>query len=315
METQIGRGHHPPSTLTPRLPTVNPLDRGRLLLIATLLVLSVIGWAVTDNRMSGMDAGPGTDPGTLGFYLTAWVVMMAAMMFPSIAPMVLTYRRIESRRREAGKGRPGATSLFVAGYLISWTAFGVAAYALIELFRSLSIDALSWNSGGRYIAGGVVFAAAIYQLTPSKDACLTRCRSPIDFVLGHWRGGYGGALRMGVEHGAWCVGCCWALMAALFALGVMSVGWMVFVAALIAIEKLFPWKGVANRSIAGLLAALGLAVAFVPGQVPGLTLPDSPEARGAMMQMDGGSMDKSSPMKKRGPMDKRDSMRQSRSMK
>jgi predicted metal-binding membrane protein len=299
MESQIGRGHQSPPALTPRLPAISPLERGHLLLIATLLVLSVIGWLVTDSRMDGMDAGPGTDPGALGFYVTAWVVMMAAMMFPSIAPMVLTYRRIQSRRLEAGKGRPGATSLFVAGYLISWTAFGLAAYGLFELFRSQSIDGLSWNSGGRYIAGGVVFAAAIYQLTPAKDACLTRCRSPIDFVLGHWRGGYGGALRMGVEHGAWCVGCCWALMAALFALGVMSVGWMVFVAALIAIEKLFPLKAIANRSIAGLLAVLGLAVAFFPGQVPGLTLPDSPEARGAMMQMDGGSMEK------RGSMDNR----------
>jgi predicted metal-binding membrane protein len=263
-----------------------------------LVALSVIGWVVTGERMGGMDAGPGTDPGSLGFYVTAWVVMMAAMMFPSIAPMVHMYRRINDRRREAGRTQLGATSLFVAGYLVSWTAFGLAAYGLIELFRSLSIDALSWNSGGRYVAGGIILIASIYQLTPAKDACLMRCRSPLTFVHGNWRNGYGGALRMGVEHGAWCVGCCWALMAALFALGVMSVGWMVFVAALIAIEKLLPWKAVANQSIAALLVALGLAVAFVPGQVPGLTLPDSPEARGAMTQMDGGAMDKDRPMEK-----------------
>jgi predicted metal-binding membrane protein len=288
METPVAHGHRPSPTL-PRLPTLSPLERGRLALIATLLVLSVVGWAITDDRMAGMDAGPGTDPGSLGFYVSAWVVMMAAMMFPSIAPMVLTYRLIHNRQRELGKARPGATALFVGGYLISWTAFGLAAYGLLELIRSLSIDALSWNEGGRYLAGGVILAAAIYQLTPAKDACLTRCRSPLDFVLGHWHRGYGGALRMGIEHGAWCVGCCWALMAALFALGVMSVGWMVFVAALIAIEKLLPWKAVANRGIAGLLVAIGIAVALVPGQVPGLTLPDSPEAR--MMQMDGGSME------------------------
>jgi len=263
-----------------------------------LVALSVIGWVVTGERMGGMDAGPGTDPGSLGFYVTAWVVMMAAMMFPSIAPMVHMYRRINDRRREAGRTRIGATSLFVAGYLVAWTAFGLAAYGLIELFRSLSIDALSWNSGGRYVAGVIILIASIYQLTPAKDACLRRCRSPLAFVHGNWRSGYTGALRMGVEHGAWCVGCCWALMAALFALGVMSVGWMVFVAALIAIEKLLPWKAVANQSIAALLVALGLAVAFVPGQVPGLTLPDSPEARGAMTQMDGGAMDKDRPMEK-----------------
>jgi predicted metal-binding membrane protein len=312
METQIGPGHHS-STLRPPLPSIGPLERGHLALIATLLVLSIIGWVITDDRMGGMDAGPGTDPGAFGFYVTAWVVMMAAMMFPSIAPMVLTYRRIHTRRREAGRARPAATSLFVSGYLISWTAFGLAAYGLIQLFRSLSIDVLSWNDGGRYVAGGVILAAAIYQLTPAKDACLTRCRSPLDFVLGYWRSGYGGALRMGIEHGAWCVGCCWALMAALFALGVMSVGWMVFVAALIATEKLLPWKAIANRGIAALLLTLGLAVAFVPGQVPGLTLPDSPEARDAMMQMDGGSMkdggsmDQSGSMKDGGSMEKKES--------
>jgi hypothetical protein len=111
-------------------------------------------------------------------------------------------------------------------------------------------------------------------------------------VLQTWKPGRLGALRTGIEHGGWCVGCCWALMAALFALGVMSVGWMAFIAALIATEKLLPWKAVANRSIAVLLLALGLAVAFAPGEVPGLTLPDSPEAMRAMeaMGMEEGGM-------------------------
>jgi predicted metal-binding membrane protein len=260
-------------------------------LIALLFGLAAVGWLVTGERMAGMDAGPGTDPGSLGFYVGVWVVMMAAMMFPSVAPMVLMYRRVLKHRRELGKSRPGATALFVAGYLVAWTGFGLAAYALLETIRSLSIDALSWSEGGKYLAGGVIVAAAGYQLTPAKDVCLRKCRSPLDFVLGYWRNGYGGALRMGVEHGAWCVGCCWALMAALFALGVMSVGWMVFVAALIATEKLLPWRAIANRGIAVLLLTLGVAVAFVPGQVPGLTLPDSSEAREAMMRMEGGSME------------------------
>jgi predicted metal-binding membrane protein len=282
----------PAAAVNPGLPGLSPLGWGQLALICVLLVLAAIGWAVTGDRMSGMDAGPGTDPGSVGFYIGVWVVMMAAMMFPSIAPMVLAYRRVHSRRRELGRDRPGATALFVGGYLISWTAFGLAAYALVATMRSLSIDALSWNEGGRYVAGAVVVAAAVYQLTPAKDACLTKCRSPLDFVLGYWRPDYSGALRMGIEHGAWCVGCCWALMAALFALGVMSVGWMAFVAALIALEKLLPWKAIANRGIATLLLSLGLAVAFVPGQVPGLTLPDSPQARKAMMRMDGDSINR-----------------------
>jgi predicted metal-binding membrane protein len=242
-----------------------------------------MAWLITGDRMAGMDAGPGTDPGSVGFYVSAWVVMMAAMMFPSIAPMVLMYGRVENRRRELGKTRRGATVLFVTGYLVVWTGFGLVAYALLEAIRSLSIDALSWKEGGKYLAGGVIVAAAVYQLTPAKDVCLRKCRSPLGFVLGYWRNGYSGALRMGVEHGAWCVGCCWALMAALFALGVMSVGWMVFVAALIATEKMLPWKAIANRGVAALLLTLSVGVAFVPGQVPGLTPPDSSEARESMM--------------------------------
>ena len=135
--------------------------------------------------------------------------------------------------------------------------------------------------------------AAVYQLTPLKDVCLRHCRSPFMFLMKHWRPGRLGALRMGVIHGGWCVGCCWALMAALFALGVMSLGWMAFIAALIAIEKLLPWRALANRGIAVLLLVLGLGVAFAPESVPGLTLPGSPKAMRAMeaMGMDEGSMD------------------------
>jgi predicted metal-binding membrane protein len=255
-------------------------------LIALLLVLAVVGWAVTDERMANMDAGPGTDLGTFGFYVTAWIVMMAAMMFPSIWPMVVMFRRIQAGKREREQEtQAGATAIFVAGYLLTWTAWGVLAYAVIELFRELSIDALSWDRAGPYVAGGVIVGAAVYQLTPLKDVCLSRCRNPFMFLLTAWRPGRTGALRMGVEHGGWCVGCCWMLMAALFALGVMSVGWMAFIAALIATEKLVPWKALANRGIAVLLVVLGLAVAFAPEDVPGLTLPDSPEAMRAMEAM------------------------------
>jgi predicted metal-binding membrane protein len=262
-------------------------------LIGLLVALAVVAWAVTDSRMGGMDAGPGTALGSLGFFVTAWIVMMAAMMFPSIAPMVVMYARMQEGRRRKGQDAPaGATAAFVAGYLISWGAAGVLGYAIFELTRSVSIDALSWDRGGPYLAGGVIIAAALYQLTPLKDACLRKCRNPFMFILTSWRPGRTGALRMGVEHGGWCVGCCWALMAALFALGVMSLGWMAFIAALIAIEKLLPWKAVANRGVAVTLLALGLAVAFTPGSVPGLRLPNSAEAHQAMkaMGMEGGSM-------------------------
>jgi predicted metal-binding membrane protein len=267
--------------------TARPLGRSAVALVS----LAGIAWLVTVERMRGMDAGPGTDVGSLAFYASVWVVMMAAMMFPSIAPMVAVHARIQGGRVNDRRARRLVlTALFVAGYLVAWTTFGLAAYGLFTLGRSLSIDALSWDRGGPYLVSGVVCAAAVYQLTPLKDACLSRCRSPFWFLLHRWRQGLLGALRMGASHGAWCVGCCWALMAMLFALGVMSVVWMGFVAALIAVEKLLPWKTVANRAIALLLLVLGLAVALAPDRVPGLTLPNE-----SGMSMSGAAHDRGHP--------------------
>jgi predicted metal-binding membrane protein len=248
-----------------------------------LLALAVAAWFYVGGRMEGMDSGPGTDLGGLGFFVTVWVVMMAAMMFPSIWPMVGVYASLQSRRREVGKPAPaGATALFVAGYLAVWTAAGLVAYALFEGLRSLSIDAFSWDRGGRFLAGGVILVAAVYQLTPLKGACLRRCRGPLGFLSEGWRDGRLGAVRMGIAHGGWCLACCWALMAGLFALGVMSVGWMILVAALIAVEKLVPWPWLATRGVAIILVALGIAVATTPANVPGLTIPGS---RGDAMSM------------------------------
>jgi predicted metal-binding membrane protein len=270
-----------------RLPALPELIR--LGLIAVLLVLAMIAWLVTDERTAGMDMGPGTDPGTLLFWVGSWVVMMAAMMFPSIAPMVLMQRRIQEGKRERGQAAdPAATPLFVAGYLLVWSAAGVVGYLVLWAGHESSPSFLAWDQAGPYVAGGAILVGGLYQLTPLKDVCLSKCRSPLEFLLTAWRPGRVGALRMGVEHGAWCVGCCWALMVSLIALGVMSVGWMVFIAALIALEKLLPWKAVANRSIALLLVTLGLAVAFIPKDVPGLTVPSDASVPG--MHMDDHSM-------------------------
>jgi predicted metal-binding membrane protein len=274
-------------------------------LIFGLVLLAAVAWAVTGDRMDGMDAGPGTDLGGLGFWVTVWVVMMAAMMFPSIAPMVVMYARIEEGKRAGDQQvEVGTTALFVAGYLVTWAAIGLIGYVIIQGVRELDLGFLAWDSAGPYVAGAVIVAAGIYQLTPMKDACLRRCRSPMGFLLTSWRSGRTGALQMGMEHGAWCVGCCWGLMAALFALGVMSIGWMAFIAALIAIEKLLPWKAVANLGIAAVLVVLGLGVAFFADEVPGLTLPGSPEAMAAMerMGMDDGSMDDSQMQDQSEPM-------------
>jgi predicted metal-binding membrane protein len=225
------------------------------------------------------------------------VVMMAAMMFPSIFPMVIMYARIQEGKREKGQAPPaGATAIFVGGYLVSWAAAGLLGYAIFEGVRSLDLGWLAWDEAGSYVAGGVIVGAAIYQLTPLKDVCLRHCRNPLMFIATHWRAGRMGALQMGIEHGGFCVGCCWMLMAALFALGVMSLGWMAVIAAVIATEKLLPWKALANRGIAVALVVLGLAVAIAPEDVPGLTVPDSPEAHRAMeaMGMEGESMDEGS---------------------
>ena len=206
------------------------------------------------------------------------------MTLPSVAPMLAIYRLVQRKRAEQGRASPGATPRFVAGYMACWAAFGFLAYALFALTRSIELRPLGWDEAGPYIAGAVLVGAAIYQLTPLKDRCLSRCRSPLVFVMTRWRDGRAGASVMGLEHGAWCIGCCWALMASLFALGVMSVGWMVLVAAAVAVEKLLPWKAVATRGVAVLLVALGLSVAFVPERVRGLTIPNHAH------RMDGGGM-------------------------
>jgi predicted metal-binding membrane protein len=233
--------------------------------VASLLLLAAGCWVVTGDRMAGMDAGPGTALGGLGWFLVSWAVMMAAMMLPSAVPMAVAHARV----RPAARAR--STLSFVAGYLLAWSAAGLVAYALIEGVRSLDLGFLAWDEAGPYVAGGAILAAALYQLTPAKDACLRRCRDPQ-------------AAGTGFEHGAHCVGCCWGLAAALFALGVMSVAWMAFVAALIAAERLLPSRLRANRAAAVVLAVLGLAVAFAPGDVPGLTLPDSHAAAGMTME-------------------------------
>jgi len=259
---------------TPPLPAV---IQGAL--VASLLAVAAVCWAVTSDRMGGMDAGPGTELGGLGWFLVVWVTMMAAMMLPSLAPIVLGQARIE--RASADRTAMATTLVFVAGYVLAWGAVGLLGYAIVEGARSLDIGFLAWDDGGPYVAGGVIVFAALYQLTRPKHTCLRHCRSP-EMLLSDWRPGPFGALRMGVDHGAYCVGCCWAMMAALFAVGVMSVGWMAFVAALIAAEKLLPWRVGATRAVAILLAVLGLAVAFVPDDVPGLTIPGSSDSMGTM---------------------------------
>ncbi|MHB8689776.1 MAG: DUF2182 domain-containing protein [Solirubrobacteraceae bacterium] len=250
--------------------------RARLALVAILFALAALAWWLTAVRMAGMDAGPGTDIGALGWFLGVWVVMMAAMMFPALAPTVALYARMTRRR-----GLDHAL-LFAGGYLLVWGGAGLGAYGLFRIGRDVFGGDLAWHTGGRWFAAGVLALAALYEVTPLKDACLAKCRSPIGFLLGSWRDGRLGALEMGSRHGGWCLGCCWALMAALFALGVMSLTWMAFVAALIALEKTVPWGRAVRWGTAAVLLALALTVVVAPHDVPGLVVPGSHSAMHAM---------------------------------
>jgi predicted metal-binding membrane protein len=241
--------------------------RTRLGLVALLFVLAGIAWWSTADRMQGMDDGPWTALGTLGWFVGVWVVMMAAMMLPSIAPTAALYGRMTRERS------PLLPLLFTAGYLLTWAAAGVAAFALAAVGDASIGGVLEWDRAGRWVAGVTLLVAAVYELTPLKDVCLGKCRSPLGFLLGAWRDGPRGALEMGARNGAWCVGCCWALMASLFALGVMSLAWMAFVAGLIAVEKLLPRRRLATYGTAAILLVLGVFMLAVPEAIPALTVP------------------------------------------
>jgi predicted metal-binding membrane protein len=251
--------------------------RARLALVALLLALAALAWSWTVRQMSGMDAGPGGDLGGLGWFVGVWVVMMAAMMFPSLAPTVALYARMTKRR---GIARP---VVFTASYLLVWGVAGFGAYALFRVGRTAFGSGLAWDDAGRWFVCGVLAVAAVYEVSPVKDVCLTKCRSPLGFLIGSWREGWRGAVAMGSKHGVWCLGCCWALMAGLFALGVMNLAWMAFVAALIALEKTLPWHRVAVWGTAGLLLLLAAGVAVAPHDVPWLVVPGS--AHGGMHGM------------------------------
>jgi predicted metal-binding membrane protein len=222
--------------------------RARLGLVALLFILAGTGWWWTLGQMRGMDDGPWTGLGTLSWFLGVWVVMMAAMMFPSVAPTVALYSRM------GGERTPFSAFVFAAGYLLTWAGAGVLAFSIAYGGHRLAGDVLAWDRAGRWVAGGTL-------------------------LLRHWSGGHSGAVRMGMRNGAWCVGCCWALMASLFALGVMSITWMAVVAGLIAAEKTVPWRRVALYGTAAILLTLGVLLFTAPDAIPGLTIPGNSMGR------------------------------------
>jgi predicted metal-binding membrane protein len=258
-------------------PRFNPIS-----VAAVLLGAALVAWIVIFERMEGMDGGPGTDLGGLGWYLGIWVTMMAAMMLPSVAPMVLSFARVSRHRAQLGRAAYVPTWIFVAGYLLAWTGYGLVAYGVFRAVTGLDTGFLAWDEDGPWVAGGAIAAAGLYQLTPLKEVCLRHCRTPLHFLLHGWKEGRLGALRMGVVHGVYCVGCCWGLMIVLFALGVMSLVWMAGVAAVIFAEKVSPFGFRLSRVFALAFVILGVWIAAAPDSVPGLTQPDEAPA----MQMD-----------------------------
>jgi predicted metal-binding membrane protein len=222
--------------------------------------------------MHGMGMGGRFSVGSLGFFVVLWVLMMAAMMFPSVWPAVAVYGLVMRRRASAGASPFARSVMFVGGYLGAWAAFGLVAFALLAVARAAGLDALSDVQLARYLVAPVALAGAVYQFAPFKQACLRHCRGPLAFFLGHWREGVRGASAMGARHGGYCVGCCWMLMLVLLALGVMSVTWMAVVSVAIAVEKLAPagWARLAGGLLTAALATLALVALVKPSWLPGV---------------------------------------------
>jgi predicted metal-binding membrane protein len=244
--------------------------RQRTVILATLLGLAAVGWVVFLTRSDdSMAMGDGMGPDlTMGsswpLFLVTWVAMMVAMMFPAAAPMVLMYGRM--RRQD-----PPSVALFTGSYITLWVLFGVAAY-LVSATVEWGADRSDWVAMHWGRVGGVLLVlAGIYQLTPLKDVCLRHCRSPLSFVLTHWRDGRGGAVRMGLVHGLYCMGCCWLLFLILIPLGVMNIAAMIAIALLVFAEKTLPYGRGVGTLASVVLVAVGLAVAVEPSLLPTVT--------------------------------------------
>jgi predicted metal-binding membrane protein len=244
------------------------LARERNLILAGLIFLAAAGWAglLWQAAAGGMPMGL-----TMGLsaplFLATWIAMMVAMMFPTAAPMILTFARVSAGQRERGQAFV-PTWTFVAAYLLVWTVFGALAYALAGGAQALA-EGAPWVVQNAARSGGVILVlTGLYQLSPLKWVCLSRCRTPLAWVLHAWRDGYAGAFLMGLEHGAYCLGCCWLLFVLLFPLGMMNVAAMAAITALIFAEKSLP-HGYRVGQVAGLLLiAYGVAVVLMPGLLP-----------------------------------------------
>jgi predicted metal-binding membrane protein len=254
-----------------------PLARERNLIRVVLLVLAAAGWAVVAWQTSAsrggmaMAMGDGRMELTMGMeaplFLAMWVAMMVAMMFPTATPMILVFHRIQaSRRKRSQQYIP--TSIFVASYLLVWSMFGAVAFFAASMVGELAHRVPFVDEQAARIGGFVLIAAGLYQLSGLKRACLSKCRSPIGFLISSWRDGWSGALRMGISHGAYCLGCCWLLFVILFPLGVMNIAAMLAITVLIFAEKSLSFGERAASLAAVTLVAYGVVVLVLPYALP-----------------------------------------------
>jgi predicted metal-binding membrane protein len=268
------------------------LTAQRNAILALLLALAGAAWAlllIWNGSAPSMDMSMASP--TMGLraplFLAIWVTMMVAMMFPTAAPMVLTFHRVQAGKRQRG-GTVVPTWVFVAGYMLVWTLAGVAAYAAALVAEAAAESAALSSHAVARVGGGVLVAAGVYQLTPLKDLCLSKCRTPLGFIMTSWRDGTSGASRMGMLHGAWCLGCCWLLFAMLFPLGMMNVAAMAGVTVLILAEKTLPRTQWATRATAVVLIVYGALVITLPRTLPTFPVGSDRAAptHGLPMQMD-----------------------------
>jgi predicted metal-binding membrane protein len=259
---------HAPAPSWLRLVRATPMSRARAGILLGLLLLTVGSWWLVIAAPHGAHHSATPTMGmSAPLFLAVWVAMMIATMFPAVAPMLLMIARIDASKRTAGKSCV-PNWLFVAGYLIVWTALGVVAYVGAVGAERLAahIDPIAHNAGR--IGGGLILVAGAYQFSTLKDRCLTECRSPLAFVMQHWREGRAGAVRMGIHHGWHCAGCCWALMAMLFPIGMMNIAALATVTAFIYVEKVLPVGRTVGRAAGVGLIAFGLAVIAHPALLP-----------------------------------------------
>jgi len=253
-------------------PLESALKHDRLIVIAALAAIAVVAWLYMIHEarameatgvchcagmaMSGPDVRPWSTAAIMPLFLM-WAEMMVAMMIPSAAPMILTFAMVNRKRRE--RERPFVpTGIFLLGYLVVWSFFSLLAALAQWALHGAALLTPMMQSSSALLGGGLLLVAGIFQWTPWKHACLSHCRSPLQFLLGDWREGPGGALSMGIKHGAFCAGCCWMLMALLFVAGVMNMLWVAAITILVLLEKVAPQSWRLRHVVGGFLVAWGV---------------------------------------------------------